>query len=48
MAYFKFYSPKEATGMSDERIMAIYNYQYALAESTVARKKRELAISSSL
>ncbi|QLJ52254.1 MAG: hypothetical protein Sv326_0079 [Candidatus Fermentimicrarchaeum limneticum] len=25
--------------MSDERIMAIYNYQYAVAETRVARKK---------
>ena len=30
---------KEATGMDDERIMAIYDYQYAMAEDMVARKK---------
>lgn len=33
--------------MSDERIKTIYDYQYALAESTVARKKKE-PISSAL
>jgi len=30
---------KEAAGMSDERIMAIYNYQYAIVEDRIARKK---------
>jgi len=30
---------KEATHMSDEKIMAIYNYQYALVEDRIARKK---------
>lgn len=32
---------KEATGMNDERIVAIYSYQRELTESMVARKKEE-------